>query len=186
MENSGHAAWTPCCVHTQDRPCQTLTLVLVRWVPSLGLCLIILQPLLVLRVLQHLWGQLLTRATQRQQQGVAAVVVVQHAQDLCAEGRETTYRRGFLTTRTHCPANQSSPPCLPPSTDYPSTPLGLAAGLAAPQVPPGCALGTASISLAQARECHHSTVKLRQHAHGDQTFPLTCSSSRYCWSNSSE
>lgn len=49
--------------HIQD----SLTIVLACWTPSPGLGLLILQPLLVLVVLQHLWGQLLTRGTWRQQ-----------------------------------------------------------------------------------------------------------------------
>lgn len=84
MESSGYLSWSPCCVHTQDSLCQTLTIVLACCFPSLGLCLLILQPLLVLIVLQHLWGQLLTRGTWRQQQGVVAIIVLQHPQDLCA------------------------------------------------------------------------------------------------------
>ena len=44
------------------------------------------------------------------------------------------------------------------------------AELANPEMPPRFALGTASISLARAWECW-SAVKLREHAHGDQTFP---------------
>lgn len=69
---------------------QSLTIVLACWFPRLGLPLLILQPLLVLVVLQHLWGQLLARGTRRQQQGVVAIVLLQHPQNLCMRGRETT------------------------------------------------------------------------------------------------
>lgn len=98
MESSGDGGWTPSCVHTQDS--QTLTIVLACWFPSLGLCLLILQPLLLLIELQHLWGQCLTRGARKQQQGVVAIVVLQQPQDLCAWRRGTTYSMCFLTSIT--------------------------------------------------------------------------------------
>lgn len=83
MESSGYVGWTPCCVHTRDSQYQTLTIVLACRFSSLGLGLLILQPVLVLIVLQQLWRQLLTWGAQWQQQGVVAIIVLQHPQDLC-------------------------------------------------------------------------------------------------------